>query len=93
MDQYQLRKFADYLWGGEAEAVRILGQIQQFSRFDEILYWLYRNQVRGKDLVDFFNEAEGQETKGILRGVKYIYTRIDNDKFNKDALTTKELKK
>ena len=93
MTEFELRKFADYLWGGENKVLPVLNQLQQFKRFPEILYWLYRNQIKGKDLIDFFNDAEGQETRGVLRGVKYIYTRIDNDKFNKDALTTKELKR
>jgi hypothetical protein len=91
MTQLQLRKYADYLWDEKVDVVRILGQLKQFNRFDEMIKWLVENKIRGQALIDFFNDAEGVETRGVLRGVNEILKRIDNDRFNKDPLTGKEL--
>lgn len=91
MNRYELRKRADYLWDGEVEVVKILGQLQRFKRFDEMIAWLCDNQITGKKLINFFNDAEGEETRGVIRGVKLIYNYLDNDKFNKEQLTVKDL--
>jgi len=91
MNPYELRKTADYLWAGETRAVQIMGQLKAFKRFPEIMRWLVKNNIRGKKLVEFFNDAEGIETRGVLMGVKKIYNFIDNDKFNNDALRAKDL--
>jgi len=91
MSPYEERRSADYLWAGEVGAVKIMGQLKQFKRYPEIMRWLVRNQIRGKRLIDFFSDAEGKETRGVLVGVKKIYNYIDNDKFNKDDLKGKDL--
>lgn len=89
MEKHNLRLCAEYLWDGYPQAVAVLGQLQQFKRFDEIILWLMRNKIRGKDLIDFFSDAEGVETRGVLMGVKKILNYIDNDK---NGLNIKDLK-
>lgn len=91
MNAYEERRTADYLWGGEVGAVRIMGQLKQFKRYPEVMRWLVKNKIKGKSLIEFFNEARGDETRGVLMGVKKIYNYIDNDKFNKDDLRGKDL--
>ena len=91
MNAYEERRTADYLWGGEVGAFRIMGQLKQFKRYPEVMRWLVKNKIKGKSLIEFFNEARGDETRGVLMGVKKIYNYIDNDKFNKDDLRGKDL--
>lgn len=93
INEHELRVIADRLWGGEVRAVQIMGQIHQFNKDGQILRWLDRNNIRGQRLIDFFNESEGVETMGVLAGISKILNYINNDKFNKDPLTVKELKK
>ena len=92
MDKHLEHKYAQYLWDGKLEVLHKLRQLKQFKRYPEILSWLTRNQMQGQKLLDFFNEESGDETKGVLQGVRTIYNYIDNEKFNRDALTLKELK-
>jgi hypothetical protein len=91
--QIELRQAAEYLWAGEVRAVAVLGQLKAFKRFPEIVRWLVINQIRGKKLIEFFNDAEGTENRGVLMGVKKIYNYIDSDKFNKDSLRAGDLVK
>ena len=87
------RLMVEFVWDGNPVVLSQLSQLrEQFVRYPEMLKWLVVNKIQGQKLLDFFNDAEGVETRGVIRGVKYILTRIDNDKFNKDALTVKDLK-
>lgn len=93
MDQLTERSLLEYVWDGNPQVVMTLRQLRaQFTRYPEILIWLVKNNIRGQALIDFFNDAEGVETRGVLLGVKKILNRIDHDKFSKEALTLKELK-
>ena len=83
--------YAEYLWAGETDAVRVLGQLKMFERFEGIVMWLTYNKIRGRELIAFFNDAEGVETRGVLRGVKKILNYVDNNQFDRTALTTKDL--
>ena len=89
----QERKFIEYVWMDDPNVLLQLGQLRsQFVRYPEILKWLVLNEIRGAKIIEFFNDAEGVETRGVLRGVKYILNRIDNNKFNTNAMTLKDLK-
>lgn len=89
----QERVLLEYVWDGNYPAVLQLSQLRaQFKRYPEILSWLAENKIRGQKVIDFFNDAEGVETRGVLVGVKKILNRIDNTRFNKDAMTVEDLK-
>jgi len=89
MNREELRWYADRIWGGEYEAVRIMGQILQFNRGDEVIRWLLKNNIKGKRVLEFFQEAEGCETKGVMLGVQGALNRIDKENFK---LTLEDLK-
>ncbi|MCP3684514.1 MAG: hypothetical protein GY861_17755 [bacterium] len=93
MNRYEERKIAEYLWEGNLEVLDLMKRIKtQYKRYPEIIKWLAMNQIKGQRIFDFFYEANGRKSNAILPGIKQILIRIDNDKFNKDALTIKELK-
>ena len=85
---FELRDLTEYLWMGSAESVRVMGQVNQFKRGVEVLQWLANNKIRGKDIIDFFSDAEGVETRGVLIGVQKVLERIDKGRV---ILTAKDL--
>ena len=91
MTKLQLKLLADRLWAGETECVRIMGLVGQFTRGVEVLKWFDRNNIRGRHLEDFFHESEGNETRGVLLGVRDVLGRIDRE--SGKVLTIKELVK
>lgn len=87
----QLRKILDYLYDGVPETAMPLLQCRNFKQEHDIYLWLYRNQIKGKKLVEFFqNESNTEDGKGYLNAVNEILKRITAEK-NKRA-NVKDLK-
>ena len=90
VNKHELKHLAELLWSGETDCVRIMGLVMQFTRGHEVLKWFDKNNIRGRHLVDFFHEAEGNETRGVLLGVRDVLERIDKES---RVLTIMELNK
>lgn len=77
----QLRKILDYLYDGIPETAMPLLQCRNFKQEHDIYLWLYRNQIKGKKLVEFFsNESNTLDGKGYLNAVNEIIRRIQREK-------------
>lgn len=81
MDQAELRKVLDYLYDGvEATAMPLL-QCRNFKQEHDIYKWLYRNQIKGKKLVEFFqNESKTVDGAGYLNAINEIIKRIERER-------------
>lgn len=87
----ELRKVLDYLYDGNPATMMPLMQCRNFKQEHEIYVWLYRNGIKGKKLIEFFeNESNTQDGKGYLNAINEILKRITIDK-NKRA-NVKDLK-
>lgn len=77
----QLRKILDYLYDGEQAVLMPLLQCRNFKQEHEIYVWLYRNQIRGKKLVAFFqNESNAVDGGGYLNAINKIIRSIEYNK-------------
>lgn len=84
----QLRKVLDYLYDGVPDTAMPLLQCRNFKQEHEIYFWLYRNGIKGKKLVEFFqNESKTEDGKGYLNAINEILKRITAEK-NKRAKIT-----
>jgi len=71
LNNYQLRKVADFLFDGDPLVAHYMHRVRQFKDGDRILLWFVRENIKGKKLVEFFkNESDGCEGMSILRGVE-----------------------
>lgn len=87
----QLRKVLDYLYDDVPETAMALLQCRNYKQEHDIYLWLYRNNIKGKKLVEFFqNESAAQDGKGYLNAINEILKRITYEK-NKRA-NIKDLK-
>jgi len=71
LTESQLRKVADYLYDGEFNTLPLMQQIKQFKRGDRVLFWLFKNKIRGKKMLEFFQtESDNEDNRGVLLGVQ-----------------------
>jgi len=77
----QLRKILDNLYDGEQAVLMPLLQCRNFKQEHEIYVWLYRNGIKGKKLVEFFqNESNALDGTGYLNGINKIIQKIQAEK-------------
>ena len=80
---HELRHVLNYLFDGEMETAKPLLQCRNFPRYEhDIYYWLYRNQIKGKKLVAFFQNESGLDSgEGYLNAINTIIQKIEKDRF------------
>ena len=80
---HRLRRVLDYLYDGEPETFRLLENINtNYRRAHRIFLWLVRNEIKGKKLVEFFQNESGEaDGLGILSGIVFILSHIDGIKY------------
>lgn len=61
---------------GCSEAFPFIHKLDSFVRREEIYFWLIKNNIKGKRLLDFFYENNGS----LLRVAKYVLSEIDRKK-------------
>ena len=82
-----LRKILEYLYDGYQPAFAPLHFIKSnYKEWDLIILWLKNNQVKGKSLVEFF-QNESPDGGGYHMGVTLILSRIKGH--NKYDVTVK----
>ena len=90
LNQYQLRRVADFLYDGEPLVAHYMHRVRQFKDGDRILLWFVSENIKGKKIVEFFkNEADEPESMAILRGVETARRLMAG---NRDKLRGKDLK-
>jgi len=80
LSKYQLKVIFDTLCNGEQEAALPLVYMQQFKDCIEMYFWLRRNGVQGKKLVELFKE------KGRLGAITYIRDRAMGRRYTSERL-------
>lgn len=79
-----MRKIFEYLSDGEVEAANILIYIKSsYHEWEKMILWLKRNNIRGKNLINFFKNESDESGGGYLLGCTLILSRI---KGHKDTL-------
>lgn len=76
----QLRKALDYLYDGHYPVFEYLIQIKHYAqhRNNQVLLWLCKNQIKGKKLVEFFqNERDSDMGRSVMNGCIHIFNKID----------------
>lgn len=80
----RLRHVLDTLYDGEPGTAMPLFQCRNFREEHDIFLWLYRNNIKGKKLVEFFqNESKTEDGAGYLNAINEIVRRIRAEKFAK----------
>lgn len=75
-----LRTVLTHLWDNEPQAFAALYFIKNnYKQWPDILRWLKRNDLRGKKLVEFF-QNESADGGGYHLGVMHILSRLDGHK-------------
>lgn len=86
------KKTLDYLYDGEPLTVMPLLFIQQnYKQWRDIFNWLVKNEIRGKKLVEFF-QNESPDGGGVHMGVTHILSRLKGHKFSEVGIKSDELK-
>ena len=81
----QWRKLFDTLCDGEQDAALPLTYMRQFKDCIPMYFWLRKNRIEGKKLVEFFRE------KGNLGAVKYMQNKIWGNKHFQENLKVSDL--
>lgn len=81
----QWRRLYEVLCDGQLKAAMPMTFIKQFKDAPEIYFWLRRNKVQGKKLVELFKE------RGNLGAVQFIRDRIHGRKFTSEKVTVRDL--
>ena len=75
-----MRSVLDYLYDGEMATFAILNYIKEtYVDWADILMWLKKNQLKGKSLVEFF-QNESPDGGGYLMGMETILSRMNGTK-------------
>ena len=85
LSTHQWRTIFETLCDGDKNAVMPLTYIKQFKDCIEIFFWLRRNRVQGRKLVEFFRD------KGNLNAVQYIRGRVQGRRFTSEKLNASDL--
>lgn len=86
------REVLTFLWDGDVQAFNALKYIKDaYADWQDIFIWLKRNNLRGKKLVEFF-ENESPDGRGYLSGVEHIIARIEGKKHSIEQLKADRLK-
>lgn len=71
---------------GNRDCLNIIYQLDQYKRADEMLFWLFKNKIKGIKLIEVFKSVNSSSLSlatGILQ-------RIENDK--KLSIKSKDMK-
>jgi hypothetical protein len=87
----RLRHVLDTLYDGEPGTAMPLFQCRNFKEEHDVFLWLYRNDIKGRKLIEFFqNESSEKDGSGYLNAINEIIKRIRAEKFAR--LNAKDLK-
>lgn len=76
-----LRAVLNYLYDGEQGAFNALYFIKQnYKEWDKIFIWLKNNGIKGKKLVEFFQNESTESGRGYHLGVVTILNKLDGNK-------------
>lgn len=81
----QWRKLFETLCDGEQDAALPLTYMRQFKDCIPMYFWLRKNRVEGKRLVDFFKEH------GNLGAVQYMHDRMYGRKYSSEKMKVSDL--
>lgn len=86
-----MRKILDYLYDGEQGAFNAMFFIKSnYKEWDKIIMWLFKNQLKGKRMVEFF-QNESPDGGGYHMGVTLILSRIKGQKNFEQTIKLDEL--
>lgn len=87
------RKTVEVLWDDTPMAVTpLLWIIENYKRWQDMLNWLVTNDIKGKKLVEFF-QNESPDGGGYHCGCTHILSRMDGVKYEIKTVYANELKK
>ena len=79
-DAQRLRVMIDYLYDGEYRTYPIITYIKaNFIQWHEMTEWLYKNRMKGKKMVEFFQNAS-PDGGGYLNGCAKILNAVKRSK-------------
>ena len=86
-----LRKVFEHVCAGDEKAAHILIYLKSnYKEWDKMVLWLKQNNLRGKKLVEFF-QNESPDGGGYLLGATYILNKLDGKKNFQDAIKVDRL--
>jgi|SaaInlStandDraft_2_1057019.scaffolds.fasta_scaffold185974_2 hypothetical protein len=86
-----LRKVISFLWDGEQEAFNIVYFLKSnYKEWPDMLNWLKRNNLKGKDLVQMF-QNESPDGGGYHMGATYILNKLKGNRFQTDSVKIGDL--
>ena len=89
---HKLRKVLDFLYDGNLDTHRYLYFINShFKRAHKMFLWLCRNDLKGKKLVEFF-QNQSPDGGGYICGCATIISRMDGKKYSIEYVNAQELK-
>lgn len=92
LNRQQHRTIYHYLFDGDPGTHHYLSYIAKtFKRADRMLLWLVKNKLRGKKLIEFF-QNESVDGGGYLCGCATIISRMDGRKYSMEHVKLWELK-
>lgn len=71
---------------GNHDCLRILYSLEQFKKCDQMVFWLFKNEIKGQKLIEVYKSVDSSPlnlANGILK-------RLEKDKNKK--VTIKDLK-
>ena len=82
LEQIQnLKRIFEYVADGNIEAANILIYIKSnYKEWGKMILWLKQNNIRGKNLVDFFKNESDESGGGYFLGCTLILSRIKGHK-------------
>ena len=84
LDERRLRVVLDYLYDGHPGTMKHLLQCRNFREEHDIYLYFYRNGIKGKKLVEFFqNESGTVDGEGSLNAINEVIKRIRAERFAK----------
>lgn len=93
LNQYELRKVADYLYDGHVKVAPLMMQIRSFKKGDRVLLWLVKEKIRGQAMIDYFKTEQNEENNhGVILGVQKALSYIEGHPLRREKLTLKDLK-
>jgi len=82
----RLRVMVDYLYDGAYGTHAILMYIRaNFHQWYQMTEWLYKNRIKGRKLVEFF-QNESPDGGGYLNGCAKILRALSNQEIKADVL-------
>lgn len=88
---FAFRRLMDYLYDGNPKtAAPLLFIRHNYKRWHEVFSWLMANKIKGKKLVEFF-QNESKDGRGFHCGVTKILNHIDGKKLYTEQIKVNEL--